>query len=41
MIMIINVKVMIVPIEMFGSWYCIGIFDIFSVVLKTNVEWCF
>ena len=32
------VKAMIVPVEMFVSWYCIGIFDIFSVVIEPNVE---
>ena len=25
---------MIMPVEMFASWYCIGIFDIFSVVIE-------
>ena len=35
------IKVMIVPVEMFASWNCIGIFDIFSVVVEPNVEWCF
>ena len=25
---------MIVPVEMLASWYCIGIFDIFSVVIE-------
>ena len=28
-------------VEMFASWNCIGIFDIFSAVIKLNVEWCF
>ena len=32
---------MIVPFEMFASWNCIGIFDIFSVVIEPNVEWRF
>ena len=32
---------MIVPVEMFARWYCIGIFDIFPVVIEPNVEWCF
>ena len=32
---------MIVLLQMFASWYCIGIFDIFSVVIDPNVEWCF
>ena len=35
------VKVMIVPVEMFASWYCIGFFDIFSMDIEPNVEWCF
>ena len=32
---------MIVPVEMFASWYYIENFDIFSVVIEPNVEWCF
>ena len=35
------VKVMIAPVETFGSWYCTGIFDIFSVVLEPSVKLCF
>ena len=38
---LVIVKVMIVPVEMFESWYCTGIFDIFSVVIEPNVEQCF
>ena len=30
---------MIVLVEMFASWNCIGIFDIFSVVIEPNVDW--
>ena len=41
MIISVIVKVMIVLVEMFASWYCIVIFDIFSVVIEHNVEWCF
>ena len=37
----VYIKVMIVPVEMFTRWYGIGIFDIFSVVIVLNVEWCF
>ena len=37
----LTVKVMIMPVEIFASWYCIWIFDIFSVVIEHNVEWCF
>ena len=36
-----TVKMMIVPVEMFASWYCIWIFAIFSVVIEPNVEWCY
>ena len=31
-------KAMIVPVEILASWDCIGIFDIFSVVIEPNVE---
>ena len=34
-------SVMIVPVELFGSSNCIGISDIFSVVIEPNVKWCF
>ena len=32
---------MVVPVEIFPSWYRIGIFDRFSVVVEPNIEWCF
>ena len=37
----IRAKVRIVSVEMFASCYYTGIFVIFSVVIETNVEWCF
>ena len=35
------VKVMIVSVEMFANWKCIGIFGISSVVIEPTVECCF
>ena len=35
------IKVMIILVEMFTSWHCTGIFDIFYVVIEPNLEWCF
>ena len=37
----VDFVLMFVPVEMFASWYCIGIFEIFFGVIEPNVKWCF